>query len=55
VENGPFIDDLPIKDCDFPWPCQIARDRVSLENMNAVLLFNHGEDVLYSFYLQQGM
>jgi hypothetical protein len=19
MENGPFIDDLPIKNCDFPW------------------------------------
>jgi hypothetical protein len=21
VENGPFIDGLPIKNCDFPWLC----------------------------------
>ena len=21
MENGPFIDGLPIKNCDFPWLC----------------------------------
>jgi hypothetical protein len=21
MENGPFIDGLPIKKCDFPWLC----------------------------------
>ena len=21
IENGPFIDGLPIKNCDFPWLC----------------------------------
>ena len=21
MENGPFIDGLPIKNCVFPWPC----------------------------------
>jgi hypothetical protein len=21
MENGSFIDGLPIKHCDFPWPC----------------------------------
>ena len=22
MKNGPFIDGLPIKNCDFPWLCQ---------------------------------
>ena len=25
MENGPFIDGLPIKNGDFPWLCQITR------------------------------
>ena len=25
MENGPFIDGLPIKNGDFPWLCQINR------------------------------
>ena len=25
MENGPFIDGLPIKNDDFPWLCQITR------------------------------
>jgi hypothetical protein len=25
MENGPFIDGLPIKNGDFPWLCEITR------------------------------
>jgi hypothetical protein len=25
MENGPFIDGLPIKNDDFPWLCEITR------------------------------
>ena len=25
IGNGPFIDGLPIKKCDFPWLCCITR------------------------------
>jgi hypothetical protein len=25
MENGPSIDGLPIKNCDFPWLCWITR------------------------------
>ena len=43
MENGPFIDGLPIKNCDFPWLCYLNNQMVSLFGRTPPSLLNRPE------------